>query len=383
MITSMPKTDKRAYWMWLQRAFSYGSSKPKSICNRFDSIEEFYEGGIACWSRMSFISEGDVTSLSGYSLEQAEITLEYCEKMGYKVITPECEDYPELLWNIPDPPAVLYMRGDLPDLDKGLPVAIVGSRKTSDIMIKEAEKLSYEMSKSGANIISGGAVGVDTAAHRGAMMGGTPTIAVLGCGLDYPYLMENELLRQKIVSKGGALITEYPPNMGVQKGTFQTRNRIISGLSKGVLIVSAAKKSGTMITARRATEQNRDIFAVPGSPLIPTSEGPNSLIKDGAVPVTNGYDIIEYYGNVGVHKPAQTESGQISFKDEVKSVLPSYISKEGKMIFGTLEPQPKHISEISFVTGLRPSQILTAVTELELCGIIQSYSGQRYSLKEK
>lgn len=381
MVITMPKTDKRAYWMWLQRAFSYGSSKPKSICNRFDSIEEFYEGGIACWSRMSFVSEGDVTSLSGYRLEQAEITLEYCEKMGYKVLTPECDDYPELLWNIPDPPAVLYMRGDLPDIDNGLPVAIVGSRKTSDIMIKEAEKLSYELSKSGANIISGGAVGVDTAAHRGAMMGGTPTIAVLGCGLDYPYLMENELLRQKIVSKGGALITEYPPNMGVQKGTFQTRNRIISGLSKGVLIVSATKKSGTMITARRATEQNRDIFAVPGSPLIPTSEGPNGLIKDGAVPVTSGYDIIEYYGSF--LKPARAEPVQMRFQEDVKSVLPPYISKEGKMIFDTLDTQPKHISEISFVTGLRPSQILTAVTELELCGIIESYSGQRYSHKEK
>lgn len=389
--------DPRAYWLWLQHAFAPGSSKPRSIYNRFDSLEEFYRGGLPVWSRLRFISETDLTSLSSYSLSQAEATLEYCEKMNQQIITPEDEEYPDLLWNIPDPPAVLYLRGRMPRIDDSLSIGVVGSRKTSDLVLKTAEKLSYELSKSGAIVVSGGAIGVDTAAHRGAMMGSSPTIAVLGCGLDYPYLMENELLRQKIVAKGGALVTEYPPAMGVQRGTFQIRNRIISGLSRGVVIVSAEKKSGTMITARRATEQNRDLFAVPGNPMLPTSEGPNGLIKDGAVPVTCGYDIIEHYSGSGVsgctwEEPQQTLYTQSEQKTDGKRAgenaqdhntrkLPE-LSLNSKAVYRFLREEPVHISELSLYTALTPSQILTAMTELELLDLAQAYSGQRYALKK-
>lgn len=385
--------DHRAYWLWLQHAFAPGSTKPRSIYNRFDSLEEFYEGGLPVWSRLSFISEYDLTALNSYTLSQAEATLEYCERMNQHVITPEDREYPELLWNIPDPPAALYLRGAMPKLDAGLSVSVVGSRKTSDLVLKTAEKLGYELSKAGAVVVSGGAVGVDTAAHRGAMMGASPTVAVLGCGLDYPYLMENELLRQKIVAKGGALVTEYPPSMGVQKGTFQARNRIISGLSRGVVIVSAARKSGTMITARRATEQNRDIFAVPGNPLLPTSEGPNALIRDGAVPVTGGFDIVEYYGNsygggsmlreepqLSLLKKKESKKGPEGIQDSETSWE---LSENSKAVYRFLREEPLHISELALYTGLTPSQILTAVTELELLDRIEAFSGQRYALKKK
>ena len=382
--------DKRAYWLWLQHAFPAGSSKPKSIYNRFNDLEEFYKSGVGLWSRMSFISKNDISLLMNYSLEQAEITIEYCEKMNQHVVTPECGEYPSLLWNIYDPPAALYVRGHLPDLDECLAVSIVGSRKTSDIVLETAKSIAYELSRSGITIISGGAIGVDTAAHRGAMEGSSPTVAVLGCGLDYPYLMENELLRRKIADRGGALVTEYPPNMGVQKGTFQARNRIISGLTRGVLIVSATKKSGTMITARRALEQDRDVFAVPGNPMLPTSEGPNSLIKDGAVPTTCGQDIIDFYGgqyktNDFLQVSPSSSRHQVTFDDIETDDLPPVLkslSENAGMIYRALNKNPAHISALAEKTELRPSQILTAVTELELVDVIESYSGQRYSLKQ-
>lgn len=378
--------DKRAYWIWLQHAFPAGSIKPKAIYNRFRDLEKFYNEGVKLWSTVGFISSRDIMVMSSYGIKQAEAALKYAESLEQKVITPECGEYPSALWNIPDPPAVLYVRGVMPDMNNCLGVAVVGSRKTQDIVLDEAEKMSYELSKSGAVVISGGAIGVDAAAHRGAMKGVSPTVAVLGCGLDFPYLLENELLRQKIIAKGGALVTEYPPGTSVQKGTFQNRNRIISGMARAVLIVSGAKKSGTMITARRATEQNRDIFAVPGNPMEPTSVVPNNLIKDGAVPVTSGYDIIDSYKGeysfTGAGHPVKQIDSILRFvTGEDKKKLPAGVSDNAGNIYSALGEKPKHISEICALTGLTPSKVLIAVTELEILGLIESLSGQRYMLK--
>lgn len=376
--------DNRAYWIWMQHAFTQGSSKPKSILNRFSSIKEFYEGGLMLWSSMKFFNESEITFLANYTLEEAEITLEYCEKLGQTVLTPECSRYPDILWNIYDPPSVLYMRGVMPRVDDGLAISVVGSRKADKDCLFLAENISYELSKNGIYVVSGGAIGVDTAAHRGAIKGGSPTIAFLGCGLDYPYLMENQRLRQRIVEEGGAVITEYPPSMGVQKGTFQARNRLISGMSKGTLIVSAAEKSGTMITARRALEQDRDIFAIPGSPLNKNCAGTNALIRDGATPVTKALDIIDAYGNYNYASisSVQVSTSIVEVVDDKKDVVPmNGLSTKAVSIFKLLTKQPKHISDLVKETGFKPNQILAIVTELEINDLINTHSGQRYSLK--
>lgn len=380
--------DKRAYWVWLQHSFQPGSSKPRAIYNRFNDLEKFYKEGIKLWSTLSFVTEKDLTTMGSFTVQQAEAALEYAEKMGQQVITPECEEYPANLWNIPDPPAVLYVKGTMPDMDNTLVIGMVGSRKAKDSVFNTAEKIAYELSTAGTVIVSGGAVGVDAASHRGAMMSMGPTVAVLGCGLDFPYLMENELLRQRILTKGGALVSEYPPGTGVQKGTFQTRNRIISGMSNGVVIVAADKKSGTMITARRATEQNRDIFAVPGDPNESTSYGPNSLIKDGAVPVTSGADILEYYQGRFVPSDPYTplvileEKETLPLVSHPETVLPEFISDKGRSVFSVLSAEPKHVSLIIAETGLASNSVMEAITELELFDLVESRSGQRYTVKE-
>lgn len=382
--------DKRVYWIWLQHVFPAGSVKPRTIFNRYKNLKKFYDGGAPLWSSLSFITSKDLAIMGSFRIDQAEAALEYAERLDQSVITPECEEYPYALWNIPDPPAVLYVRGTMPDINKKLAIAIVGSRKTEDIVLKEAEKIAYELSNSGIIVVSGGAIGVDAASHRGAMKGMSPTVAVLGCGLDFPYLMENELMRQRIVSKGGALVTEYPPGTSVQKGTFQNRNRIISGLARGVVIVSGAKKSGTMITARRATEQNKDIFAVPGNPLDPTSEGPNNLIKDGAPPVMTGYDIVEYYSgeyesancSKAISAPEIAAVNTTAIEKAVnEDALPQDLSKDSRRIFALLSENPVHISEICDKTGLKPSEVLSCVTELEIFELISTLSGQRYMRK--
>ena len=382
--------DKRAYWIWLQHTFQPGSSKPRAIWNRFRDLEKFYNEGIRLWSTLSFVTERELTAMGSYDINQAEAALEYAERLGQKVITPECEEYPTDLWNIPDPPAVLYVKGKMPALDDTLVIGMVGSRKTGENVLTTAENIAYELSINGAVVVSGGAIGVDASSHRGAMKGMAPTVAVLGCGLDFPYLMENELLRQRILAKGGALVSEYPPHTSVQKGTFQTRNRIISGMAKGVVIVAADKKSGTMITARRATEQNRDIFAVPGDPNEATSVGPNGLIKDGAVPVTCGGDILEYYN--GIYQPKSPYDPVSELLDDIftdiiteapqAAALPDYISDTARTVFSVLSREPKHISEISATTGLPSNKCLEAITELELFDLVESASGQRYTIKE-
>ncbi|MEG1427070.1 MAG: DNA-processing protein DprA [Oscillospiraceae bacterium] len=374
--------DKRAYWVWLQHAFGAGSQKPNYLDKRFGSIAEFYEGGVKLWSEFTFISEREISSLQNFTPKGAEAQIEYAEKMGQLVLTPEEELYPDLLRNIEDPPAVLWVKGEIPDFDNILSISVVGSRKATPGALKTANLLSYELSKKGAIIVSGGALGIDAAAHRGAMMGGSPTVCVLACGIDVPYLMENQRLRNRIVEKGGALITENPVNTDVNKGVFAIRNRLMSGLSHGLLVVEAAKKSGTMLTVKCATRQNRDLFAVPGDIHNPLAEGTNALIRDGATPVSCVEDILNEYDERFVSQRREPVSMLIDEEDEkpAASIILD-VSKIAQEVYGVLQHTPMHISQISIETGLRPSQILTAATELELMGYIESYSGQRFSRK--
>ncbi len=291
----------------------------------------------------------------------------------------------------------------MPNLNNTLAIAIVGSRKANENSLNIANKIAYNLSKAGVVVISGGAIGIDSAAHKGALMGSAPTLCVLGCGLDVQYLMQNEHMRRQVIEKGGALVTEYPPGTGLQRGTFQARNRIISGLSKGVLIVCAAQKSGTMITAKRATEQDRDVFAVPGSPSDEQSYGPNSLIKDGAIPVTSAEDILNEYGafyefrtNLSVYNNRTLEANPELSRLETDNIV-EYITDEeekpqkpddvkvsenARKVLSVLTGEPMHISEIAKITGLRTALISAAMTELEISGLASDFAGKRYALRK-
>ena len=385
--------DRRAYWVWLQHAFSPGSSKPRLINSRFPDISEWYNGGPGLWAQFSFINNSEISAMCNFTLKHAEAMLNFAESLGQTVLTPDDKGFPRCLWNIKDPPCVLYCKGNIPDFDNTLCISMVGSRKTDEATLNLATTIAYDLSTAGVIVISGGAVGVDAASHKGAMMASSPTVCVLGCGLDVKYLMQNEHLRQQIIEKGGLLITEYPPGTSVQRGTFQARNRIVSGLARGVLIVSAGEKSGTMITAKRATEQDKDIFAIPGSPANELSAGPNGLIRDGAVPVTAAQDILdEYSGLYGFRTDIRVVDApypqQTSLFDEPEpvdeetseTVLPDGISDNAKLVYSSLTKEPQHISVICEKTGLSTALVSACMTELEINGLASDFSGKRYSL---
>ena len=244
--------DNRVYWIWLQNAFGAGSPKPVQLVRRIGSAEKLYQGGTRLWSSFSFVSDKELAALNAYGAEQAAAALEYYLKLGQKVITPDDEDYPVLLKEIYNPPAVLYVQGDLSILSDAVSISIVGTRKASQNGLNAAREIAYGLALKNAVVISGGALGIDSEAHKGALNGRGKTIAILPCGLEYPYLMDNAILRREIVDFGGALVTEYPMHTPVQRGAFQVRNRLISGMAHGVLIAEAPKKSGALITAKHA-----------------------------------------------------------------------------------------------------------------------------------
>ncbi len=365
--------DQRAYWVWLQHAFPIGSEKPISIGRRFDDLEEFYKGGKNLWYDFEFIKDMDVKALESFTPENAMAQIEYCESCGQEVITYGDYLYPEKLMTIPNPPAVLYVKGEIPDFDTRLTISVVGTRKASDTAISITEKISNELSNEGAIVVSGGALGIDTASHKGALLGKNPTVAVLACGLDYPYLMQNQSLREKIVENAGALITEYPINTAVNKGSFLIRNRIIAGLCDGLLVSECGNKGGTMITVKHAIEQNKQVFAFPAQVGNDSTQGTNKLIQDGAIPVLEVKDILGEFSDKYI-KESQVKKENLGKEEN----FPQGLSKNAIMIYTIMDKEKLQLNQIAEKTGLRISQVLSAVTELELEGYIKSYSGQRF-----
>ena len=382
--------DKRAYWVWLQHALGAGSSKQNRVLANYHNMEHFYAAGRESWLLEGYFTQNELGKLSAYSVSDAAALIEYTEKIGQKVLTPDCEDYPEPLRQIHNPPCALYVKGTLPDFSSIPAIAIVGTRKATATGITAARSFAFELAKLGAVIVSGGALGIDTAAHKGALQAGGQTVCVLGCGIDYNYLMSNASLRESI-SLSGAVLSEYPPHTQPVNSNFPIRNRIISGLALGTLVIEAAGKSGSLITAQYALEQGRDVFAVPSGIYSPVSQGVNNLIKSGAKPVSNAGEILEEYlyrfpdkinlndigANVILPDPTNPEP-EAARPNTVK--LPENLSKDAASLYAALTKEPCHISDLEKQTGIPTPRLLTAVTELELSDCIRSYSGRRYSL---
>lgn len=377
--------DKRAYWIWLQHAFGAGSYKPWTLFNRFPGgVPEFHEGGAALWNSMDFVSEKEARLLFAFSLQEAEVLLELSEKMKQQVFTPECEKYPEALRNIFDPPAVLYVKGNFPDVDKIPAVAVVGTRKASKHAINASITVSYQLASGGAIVVSGGALGIDTAAHKGALQAMGKTLCVLPSGLSDGYLIENYALRQRIAQEG-ALVTEYPMNTPVTRGTFQVRNRLMSGLCCGTLIVEAPEKSGALITARLAKEQDRDVFIFPGLPGDPKSAGSDALAEDGAKPITTGEEILAEYQNRFLPLRESKKHTKPLLRKTLAPVLAEPAVTQADPVAGkvleSLSLRPVHVSALQELAGVGPGELLGILTQLELDGLVQAHSGRRYSKK--
>ncbi|MDP3003995.1 MAG: DNA-processing protein DprA [Candidatus Azambacteria bacterium] len=283
-----------------------------------------------------------------------------------EIIKKSSRDYPKILKEIHNAPKQLYVRGSLPK-DHNLNFAIVGTRAASEYGKTLAFKIAKELAELGFNIISGLALGIDTQAHLGALEGKGKTTAVMGSAIDdnsiYP--SENLNLVKKIISSGGAVISEYEPGTKSEIWFFPERNRIIAGLSQGVLVVEAPEKSGALITARLALEQNREVFAIPGSIFSKNSYGTNYLIKSGAKMVTTVDDILEELNLTDL----KTEKG---IKEEEN------LTEEEKIILKIIEKEPIHIDKICKISKMAAGQVLSIVSVLEIGGIIKNIGGSKF-----
>ncbi len=395
------------YWIWLALALGEGA-RIREIVDDFGGAKQLYDSNIMEWRMSSALVPRQVNKLEKADIADAEKIISVCNDNNWQIICYEDEHYPERLKQISNPPAVLYVDGELPDIDSNVLIGIVGTRKASDYALKAAEVMSRGITQGGGIIVSGGALGVDTAAHKGAILSGGKTIAVLGCGLGTDYLKKNESLRDA-VKNNGALITEYPPFTKASKYTFPLRNRIISGLSLGILVVEAGVKSGSLITANQALEQGRDVYAVPCSILEERFSGTNKLIGDGAAFAFNPVDLLypyaEEYGlrldnvkssveiaseikirNVNVN--AETEENSISFenisktreKREKNRQISSTLSGSSKIVYDLLTDEFTHINIITEQSGLTANEAMTALTVLELDGLVESVGGKRFKL---
>lgn len=293
--------------------------------------------------------------------------LETChrlESLQVRLISFWDDDYPSLLREIHDPPALLYLRGKLPVNDC---FAIVGSRRATSAGLVLTRELATTLAQHDVCIVSGLARGVDSAAHRGALDAKGSTIAVLGCGIDRVYPPENSQLFHEIQQEN-AIITEYPPETPPLAGHFPGRNRIISGLSRGVLIVEAAEKSGSLITGDFALEQGRELFAIPGALQNPNSRGTNRLLKEGAQLVTEAEDIVQL---LWPNQPSRQKQGQYNNFTE-------QLDEPALSVFRLLGHEPRHSDEIARECGLTPMELSAILLDLELRGGIQTLPGNHY-----
>lgn len=304
-----------------------------------------------------------------------------CLNNNIIVVTICDNNYPERLRNINDSPIVLYIKGEFPNVDKEPFISIVGPRKISEFGKKAAFSLAKRLARSGMTVVSGAAIGADTYAHKGVLSASGKTIAVLGCGICYDYLPENRSLRESI-AKNGCLISEHPPYAPATKYNFPVRNRIISGLSLGTVVIEASLKSGSLITARLANEQGRDVFVIPGNPTLENYKGSNALLRDGAIPLLNATDIFEQYlssfsKQIDIEKAFMEETVKKEKNFQKKSQLT--LSNESKIVYNNLK-NSKFTADDLLELNLNDDQLISALTELEIEGLIKALPGGMYEI---
>ncbi|MBI4713898.1 DNA-protecting protein DprA [Candidatus Uhrbacteria bacterium] len=351
------------YWLALARFQPFGSVRMQKLMRRFKTMQKVFSA-----SASSLTEAGIEPQIVSRFLQERihlnpEQELLKLKEENVEAITLNDEKYPSLLKTLYDPPAVLFVRGKLPSEDKKH-LAVVGSRKASGYGKDAVRTIVEPLARAGVVIISGLAYGIDALAHQAALDAGGTTVAVLGSGVDTEsiYPSANRTLASQILAHNGAIVSEYPIGTLPLKSFFPVRNRIIAGLSSGTLVIEAALKSGSLITARAALEQGRDVYAVPGSIYSSLSDGPNNLIKMGAIPVTQASDIypVETNENTDKYQPA---------------------NEEERALFDAIEPIPRHIDELIRLTQLPPATVNHVLTILEMKGAIRHDGGQYYSRK--
>lgn len=399
--------DDRCYWIWLQAAMGV-QARLEEIIAYFGTPRRLFDAGEFEWRLSGLFTAKQLDRLRARRPAEAGAVLAQCAEKGWTILTPQETLYPARLRALPNFPAVLYVWGRMPVLDGRVTLAVVGAREASLQGRRIAQSLCEAFARAGAVVVSGGALGIDASAHMGALAGGGETAAFLGCGLGVRYLMENQHLREAVAAHG-AVVSEFPPGTPPGRATFPIRNRLLSGVSCGTVVIEAGEKSGSLITARCALEQGRDVFAVPGDIVSSAYTGANRLIRDGAKPVLSALDVLEEYRYLypdmlhleeaerplfqknraqaaqTTHNCAQLhnirETQAVSAQNQPKPpVLPEELSDAARRLVTLLAAGTLHADEAADRLHLPAQEILRALTELELHGLIRAESGRRYTL---
>jgi DNA processing protein len=361
----MTNENELKYWVGFSRMPGIGRVKISQLLDYFNTLEHAWKAPTDDLKKSGLDSKTVENIVNLRTSIAPDEEIDSLRKYKVKVLTCNSPDYPQRLKEIYDYPPVLYIRGDLLTEDECC-LAVVGTRRATVYGRQVTEEIVTDLARNGITIVSGLARGIDSIAHRAALDAGTRTMAVFACGLDIVYPAENAKLAREIMEHG-ALISEYPLGTKPKADNFPRRNRIMSGLSLGVLVIEAGESSGALITANQALEQNREVFAVPGSIFSPASRGTNHLIQEGAKLVRNYVDILEEL-NLTI-MAQQLEMKELLPVDETESLLIKQLSRE-----------PTHIDDICRHSGMAAALVGSVLTMMELKGTVKQVGGMNYVL---
>lgn len=414
------------HWIWFATRTGMGDKLKSILLDHFEDPEAIYFAPELEFERFEELSGSAVESLVDKDMGECEEILRQCQHKGIHILTFQDAAYPARLKNIPDPPMVLYYKGTLPAFDELPVIGVVGTRKASVYGLTTAKRLGYQIAACGGTVVSGIATGIDGVAMKGALTAGGTVVGVLGCGADIVYPAANRWLYAD-TEKYGCLLTEFPPGTPPLGRNFPRRNRIISGLSCGVLVVEAPERSGALITARLSADQGRDVFVVPANIDVETAKGSNALMRDGAIPVSSGWDILSEYryqfpGKVRERRTAVTltanaeelsqereepalvaeqprkqrekkekkprlrkkviDNGEKSAYSDFKKTQ-TVLTPDEEWIVGALTDGQKLVDDVIAESGKSAGVILASLTLLEVKGVVRRLPGRFIELTGK
>ncbi|MBS6750730.1 MAG: DNA-processing protein DprA [Firmicutes bacterium] len=381
------------YWLWLSSLAGVRARTKRLLLELLGGVREIYFAPRGSFASISGLTEQECAALENKSFDRAYRIMRSCDELGVDIKTIQDADYPRRLAAIYDPPAVLYYRGRITNLDCEPCVAVVGTRSVSRYGEEVTDWFGYELAKSGAFVVSGLAKGADGIAHRAALRAGGSTVAVLGTAIDRVYPVQNEGLFSEIESKG-LILSEYYPGCTTSGASFPERNRIISGISLCTVVTEAGMTSGALITARSAIAQNRDVYAVPGSIFVPGSDGTNHLIRGGVECVTCPAQVLEKYASYYPTKlritprsyayerraAREERTPPLPTRPPAVTAAPDGLSAGEKRVYDCIAAAANGLvlDEIAAALKLPPSQVMPLLSNLEIQEYIRSAEGGKY-----